>query len=199
MVIIVLFLPSLGLFNILNHWKAEQIPFTVRLEAVEDNNMTSGDIIQLNGMTRSVPWSAIDRWEYKQNWRMGIQTDLKDHQPPHYSVYTGLAFGHTLVAFLALMALHMVVITLVKIKTVQNIKRDNWFNIFVHNLENLNFPFPYKDWDLDTDSTVAEYKQKLREVNIEMAWSFVVNIVFNVLMFLPFWWTGIELNYSLLN
>ena len=88
MAIIVLFLPSLGLFNILNHWKAEKIPFAVRLEAVEDNNMTSGDIIQLNGMTRSVPWNTIDRWEYQMIWRMGLQTDLKDHQPPLYSLYT---------------------------------------------------------------------------------------------------------------
>ena len=122
-----------------------------------------------------------------------------DHQPPKNSLYTGLDFGLTLVVFLVLMAVHLVVITLVKIKTVQNIKKENWFNIFVHNLENLNFSFPYKDWDFDTDSTVAEYKQKLREVNIEMALSFAVNVVINLVMFLPFWWTGIELNQSLLN
>ena len=192
MAIIVFFLPSLGLFNILNHWKAEQIPFSVRLEAVEDNNMTSGDIIQLNGMTRSVPWKTIDRWEYEQIWTMGLQTDLMDHQPPNNSLYSGLDFGLTLVVFLVLMAVHLVVITLVKIKTVQNIKKENWFNIFVHNLENVNFPFPFKDWDWDTDSTAVEYKQKLREVNIEMAWSFALNMFFNVSMFIPFWWTGIE-------
>ena len=90
--IIVLFLPSLGLFNILNHWKAEQIPFSVRLEVAEDINMTSEDIIQLNRMTRSVHWNNIDRWEYNMNWRMGMPTDLKDHQPPIYSLYTGLNF-----------------------------------------------------------------------------------------------------------
>ena len=98
-----------------------------------------------------------------------------------------------MVAFLVLMAFHWMAIALVKMMTVQNIKKENWFNIFVHNLENLNFPFPYKDWDWDTDSTVAEYKQKLREVNIQMAWSFAINIFFNVLMFIPFWWTGMEL------
>ena len=89
------------------------------------------------------------------------------------------------------MALHLMSITLVKIKTVKKIKKENWFNIFIHNLENLNFPFPYKDWDWETDLNVAEYKQKLREVNIEMALSFAVNIVINMVMFLPFWWTGI--------
>ena len=124
---------------------------------------------------------------------MGIQTDLKDHQPPNYSLYTGLDFGNTLIVFLVLSAFHFMALTLVKIKTVKNIKKENWFNIYVHNLENLNFSFPYKDWDLDTDSTVADYVKTLREVNIEMAWSYALSIVFNVLMFLPFWWTGIEL------
>ena len=160
--------------------------------------MTSDDIIQLNGMTRSVPWNTIDRWEYKMIWRMGIQTDLKDYQPPLYSLYTGLAFEQTLFAFLVLMALHYTIITLVKIKTVTNIKKENWFNVFVHNLENLNFPFPYKDWDWDRDSTVAEYKQRLKEVNIEMALSFAVNVVINLVMFLPFWWTGIKITKKVL-
>ena len=183
MTIIVFFLPCLGLFNILSHWKAEQIPFTVRFEAIEDKVMTSGDIIHLNTMKRNVLWTAIDRWEYNQ-------TDLKAHKPPHYSLYTGLALGQVFVTFLILLAFQLIAITLVKKNKIKNV---NWFNIFVHNLESLNFPFPYKDWDVDTDLTVAEYKQKLKKVNIEMFWSFVVNIVFNVLMFVPFWWTGMEL------
>ena len=30
----------------------------------------------------------------------------------------------------------------------------------------------------------------MKEVNIEMAWTYVVNFIFNILMFCPFWWTG---------
>ena len=63
-------------------------------------------------------------------------------------------------------------------------------DVLLHVIENINFPFPHKDWDMENQSTVDEYKQKLEEVNIEMALSFGFNIFFNVLMFIPFWWTG---------
>ena len=52
-----------------------------------------------------------------------------------------------------------------------------------------SIPFPFKDWDTD-NLTVAEFKQRLREVNIEMVWTYFVNLIFNILMFFPFWWTG---------
>ena len=183
MAIIVFFLPSLGLFSILNHWKAEQLPILVRLEAFEDKVMTPDDVIQLNNMSKEIPWTSIDRWTYSA-------TDPDDHQPPHYSLYTGLALGHTFVTFLVLMALHLISITMVKIKTVKNINKENWFNVFVHSIENLNLPFQYKDW-ADTDNlTVVEFKNRLREMNIEMVYSFIINIVFNMMMFVPLWWTG---------
>ena len=84
---------------------------------------------------------------------------------------------------------------MVKLLTVKKIKKERFFDVFIHIIENLNFPFPYKDWDVDNQSTVEEYKKKLREVNIEMAWSFSVNIMFNALMFTPLWWTGIKIYF----
>ena len=84
----------------------------------------------------------------------------------------------------------MIILTIVKWLTVKKIKKESFLDVFIHIIENLNFPFPYKDWDVDNQSTVEEYKKKLREVNIEMAWSLTVNTIFNSLMFTPFWWTG---------
>ena len=109
--------------------------------------------------------------------------------PPPYSFYTGLSLGHTFKAFLIIMALHFVAITVVKIITAKKTKKESLFNFIVHIIENVNIPFPYKDWDTE-NLTVAEFKQRLREVNIEMAWTYVVNFIFNMLMFCPFWWTG---------
>ena len=85
----------------------------------------------------------------------------------------------------------MISITIVKVLTVKNIKKERVFDVFIHILESLNFPFPYKDWDVDNQSTVDEYKQKLNEVNKEMAWSYGLNMICNVMMFIPFWFTGI--------
>ena len=181
MAIIVFFLPSLGLFSILNHWKAEQLPFKVRLDSV--NEMTPDDIVELNKMIRNVSWSSLDNWIYNT-------THPDESQPPHYTLYTGLALGQTFIVFLEMMTLQLLAITVVKIRTVR--RQENWFNMLVHILENLNIPFPYKDWDTEDNLTVDEFKQRLREVNIEMAWTFVLNNVFSVLMFCPFWWTGMR-------
>ena len=138
MAVVAWFLPSLGLFSILNHWKAEQIPFSVRLEAAEDNIMTSGDIIYLNNMKRNVLWNNVDRYNYTH-----------PENNVHYSLYTGLALGESFVVFLAITALHLLVISITKTLTVPNIKKERVFDVFTHIIENLNFPFPYKDWYVD--------------------------------------------------
>ena len=182
MAIVVFFLPSLGLFSILNHWKAEQLPFNIRMLAFIYKFMTTSDIIALNSMTRNVSWTSIDRLSYNY-------TDYSKPQPPPYSLYTGMSLGHTFSAFLILMVLHFIAITVVKIITVKKTKKESWFNFMVHVLENINIPFPYKDWDTEK-LTVPEFKQRLIEVNIEIAWTYVVNFIFNILMFCPFWWTG---------
>ena len=79
------------------------------------------------------------------------------------------------------------------------IKKERVFDVYTHIIENLNFPFPYKDWDVEKLSTVDDYKQKLKEVNIEMACSFGFNILLNVLMFIPFWWTGLKFLSNILS
>ena len=159
------------------HWKAEQLP--LRIRGVFQSNL----FIALNNMTKNVNWTSIDRWNYNSS-------DHTKPQPPHYSRYTWLSLGNTFLAFLILMALQFFVIASVKIITLKT-KKKSIFNFLVHIIENINIPFPYKDWDTEK-LTVAEIKQKLREVNIEMAWTYVANFVFNILMFCPFWWTGID-------
>ena len=59
----------------------------------------------------------------------------------------------------------------------------------VNILESINIPFPFKDWDTE-NLGVDEFKSRVREVNIEMAWAYLVNFIFNILMLCPFWWTG---------
>ena len=157
------------------------------MEAVQDNIMTSGDIIELKDMRRRILWTDIDRWEYNST----------NPVPPNYSLYTGLALGESFGVFLALLALQMLTITIVKVLNAKNIKKERVFDVFTQIIENLNFPFPHIDWDVEKQSTVDDYKQKLKEVNNEMAWSFGFNIFFNVLMFMPYWWTGKDLLFNI--
>ena len=180
MAIVVFFLPSLGLFSILNHWKAEQLPFEIRLKAWDFKRMTPNDTLFLNNITRNVSWTSIDRWKYNDK-------DQDKPQPPPYTLYTGLSLGHTFVAFLVYMSSQLFFIAVVKKITVK--KKKNWFNFMVNILESINIPFPFKDWDTE-NLGVDEFKSRVREVNIEMAWAYLVNFIFNILMLCPFWWTG---------
>ena len=182
MTIVVFFLPSLGLFSILNHWKAKQLPILLRISSFKVKSMTQNDTIILNKMTRDVRWSSFDRWKYNS-------TDDDNHQPPPYSLYTGLSLGQTFVAFLIMTALQLLAISVVKMITVKMTNKEGWFNFMVHILENINMPLPYKDWDSE-NLTVDRFHQRLREVNIEMIWTYFIQFTFNVLMFCPFWYTG---------
>ena len=69
--LITFFIPSLGLFNILYHWQAEQLPFNVR-----NSNLKKGlsSYLELYNMTEQVLWSDIDRWNYNDTtlWNFGI-------------------------------------------------------------------------------------------------------------------------------
>ena len=57
------FVPSLGLLNLLHHWRAEQTPFWIRRDAAAQGYMSPADTLQLFNMTETVLWTDIDRWE----------------------------------------------------------------------------------------------------------------------------------------
>ena len=177
--LVVVFIPSMGLLNLLNHWKAEQIQFRIRKDAFERGYMTTNDTLELFNMAETVPWSDIDRWTY---------TDTEP-QPPSYSLYTGLSLTHTFGAFIFLLFLHFISVYCVKRWTVEGFMRKNIFNDCVHILENLNIPFPHEDWD-NKKGSVKEYREQLRKVDIEMMATFVVNSVISIVMFIPLWLTG---------
>ena len=65
------FIPSLGLFNILYHWQAEQLPFYVRKSTLKKRLSNN---LELYNMTEQVLWSDIDRWNYNDTklWEFGI-------------------------------------------------------------------------------------------------------------------------------
>ena len=74
------FIPSLGLFDILYHWKAEQMTFVLRKSELRKG---PEDILELYNMTENVLWSDIDRWNY---------TDPFRPMPPYYTI--GQTFLH---------------------------------------------------------------------------------------------------------
>ena len=177
--LVLFFVPSLGLLDLLHHWQAEQRPFWVRREAAARGEMSPGDTLQLFNMSAEVRWSELDRWSY------GAAA-----QPPHYSLYTGLSLENTFIAFHVIFALHCVFLAVVKYLNVENFLTRTTFHDAVHVIENVNIPFPYRDWDSGSHRAARHFRLQWRRVNKEMAATFAVNFLFTIIMFAPFWWTG---------
>ena len=109
--IIGFFTPSLGLFNTLNHWLAEQYLFTMRTQ----HHPLPIDQIQLYNMTQEIKWLEYDRATYEFP---------AEPAPPSYNRYTGFCLQYTLAVFLLIMAFQVIAIALVKHFTSEEFAKD---------------------------------------------------------------------------
>ena len=173
---VMFFVPAMGLMGLLNHWKAEQIPFG----AAQSVRPTAK--VELFNMTEELLWANISRWN----------TDNPD-QPirPSYTLYTGMTLGSTFAGFLLILALHFFSVLMVKICIVRSYVRESPFNWFVDVLESMNVPSPFRDWDTYKGS-VAQHRRRYALVSTEMMCLYGVTFTFTMLMLTPLWWTGIE-------
>ena len=109
--IIAMFIPSLGLFNILHHWRWEQIPYKARQEYAKRGFLTPEDKITLYGLNEDIYWTELDRWDY---------TGPKDPQPPSYNIYTGLSLKWTFIAGSALLFVHFISLLILKANSIES-------------------------------------------------------------------------------
>ena len=170
----VFFVPALGLMGLLNHWKAERIPFG----AAQSVRPTAR--VDLFNLTEELHWRDISRWN----------NDNPDHPtPPSYTLYTGMTLETTFKGFLLILTLHFFSVLLVKICTVRTYVRESPFNWFVDVLESMNVPSPFRDWDT-YKGTVAEHRRRYAMVSTEMMCLYGVTLTFTMIMLIPLWWTG---------
>ena len=122
------FIPSLGLFSILYHYKAEQIPFMH--VPWQWYGKTQMDQIVLYGLKERVTWGDLDRWDYSNS---------TEGTPPDYTEYTGLSLKWTFGLFFLITAAQFVTTLIVKIRTSEKFcRRENYMNKFIHLLVSLN-------------------------------------------------------------
>ena len=171
---VVFFVPAMGLISILNHWKAEQIPFGAA------QSVRSTSRVDLFNETEELLWRDISRWN----------TDNPDHPtPPPYTLYTGLTLETTFKGFLYILFLHFFSVLMVKICTVKIYVKETPFNWFVDVLESMNVPSPFRDWDT-YKGTVEQHKRRYAMVSTEMMCLYGVTLTFTMIMLIPLWWTG---------
>ena len=178
--LIVFFVPSMGLFNLLFHWKAEQLPFTLRRIKASDNLIKASDTLELYDLKEQVLWSEVDNWNYE---------DPLNPKAPDYTFYTGLNLKETFVAFSCLMGLHVLLLFIIKYITVEDFHKGSFFKQVIHILEVMNIASPWQDWDSEKCS-VEEFKRKHKNVNKEMNHNILTNFIFSLLMTTPLIYTG---------
>ena len=180
MAMVAVFVPSLGLFSVLHHWQAEQIPFSMRMEASLFDLLTPTDILELNGLRERVFWKELDRTDW---------TDPDNPVFAPYTAYTGLTLGQTFFAFLVLFYLHLIAVITVKIITAESMRGAGKLELLRHCLENMNIPVPHQDFDV-REGGVRDYRARRRRVNREMFWLMLVNFIVSILMLTPLIYTG---------
>lgn len=169
------FTPFFGLFDLLHHHKAEQIPFTLSKEGKYGPN----DTLVLYNST-PVRWGQIDTWDY---------SDEDNPSPPSYTTYTLLSLAESFMIFWLLVLLHLLAVFFVKIIGSKKFQQADKLDKFLHCMENLNIAYPFQDFDY-LSGTAEEHKDRFRKVNIEVLCTMLVNFIFHALMLIPLWYTG---------
>ena len=179
--LVTVFIPSMGLFSLLHHWKWEQVPFDIRIENAKKSLISPEDQISLLGLNDTVLWSELDRTDY---------SNPQYPVPPTYSLYTLLTLQETFVTLIGLSFAQLLATFLIKLRTSKDFKEESSkTNKIIHLLENLNFASPYKDWD-DGDFTTQEFKQRARAVRKEVIGTQAIHFISTMVMLLPLWYTG---------
>ena len=169
--LVTMFIPAMGLCNLLHHWKWEQVPYEIA------EKVNPGDKISLFGLNETVLWSQLHRWT--------------DGSPPNYKQYTLLNLQETFIALIVLSILQFIAIIAVKYRTAKDFREEEHkTNKILHTLENLNFPSPYRDWD-EGDYTVQQFRERAGAVRSEMIWTQAINFIATLLMIVPLWYSGI--------
>ena len=190
--IVCFFVPSLGLQDILYHWLAEQFPFSIKKKY---KMIHPKDEVHLFNMTGKLLWSDVDRWFWLDGDGNGLDRwsyyeDPDDPTPPPYTLYTGFTLQWTLVVFMMIMFFHFVSMAMTKSAASEDFKgHRSKFNKCLHILQNINFAFPWSDWDEGVFSK-EEFQRRYTNTETEMLLSCAVNSFFSIIMVMPIWFTG---------
>ena len=92
--------------------------------------------------------------------------------------------------FFVLMFFHCVSMALTKFAASEEFREHgSQFNKYLHILQNINFAFPWTDWDEGVFSK-EEFQRRYSDTETEMLLSCAVNSFFSIIMLIPIWFTG---------
>ena len=171
--IISFFTPFIGLFSLLNHHKAEQIPFGPS----KTGELKPDDQITIDN--RTFTWGKVDRWTFENDTETA----------PEYNLYTYFTLGQSFAIFSCLVFLQFIAVFTVKFTRVKKFRQANILNKFIHSTDNLTIASPFEDFDV-LNGTEKEHRERFQKVNTEVLMTMAVNMIFHLVMLAPLWYTG---------
>ena len=187
------FTVPLGLFSLLRHWQAEQVPWSqYTLDFVTPQGLL------FLGDNEPIVWNEVDRW-LKNGTLFFVDYELKrilpnpDYfiQAPDVTLYIGLNWLPYLFIFFGHVVIHTIVIFAAKCKLSQVFKCCfNLLDKVIHSLENTNLPINCQEWD-DGEGDAEEHRRRMRLNWKETLVTIIINAVFNFTLLIPLCYLGI--------
>ena len=171
--IVAFFGPFLGLFNVLAHWKAEQM--VLDFKVFNRSHLYTS----LKG-SGSLPLEVVYRADY---------SDPENPLPPSYTIYTQVTLGTSFALFLVLLIIQSLVNLLLETRLSQEFKEAKLTTKMQHLLESVNRGDSFMDWDMGL-GTLSDYQRKWWNVMAETIVMIGVQLGTNLALLIPLWVTS---------
>ena len=196
---IMYFAVPLGLFSLLRHWQAEQVPWS---HSILDFVTPEG--LMIMGDNEPFVWSDVDRWIKKGTLFLTYPngTIIRDSYgnifpnpkymitAPDVTLYIGIRWRTYLFIFFAHVAVHTIIIFIAKFKLSKIFKYGfNLLDKIIHSIENTNLPFNCREWD-DGQGDAKEHRRRMRLNWKEGYVIIVINTIFNATLLVPLCYLG---------
>ena len=166
---VVFFAPTFGLFSILEHLKAEQMPWHPDIK----NNFVKNGMIQFGNST-FINWSDIDRWQIDEN------------QPPPLTFYTIFTLKEYFFIFWIILFIQTLLVFLVKFRwSREDFGQLNFLEKLIHVIENCFIPYNVLEWENIKTGNSEVHRLKMKSNLKEVLMIMFVNFVFNCVKLIP--------------
>ena len=181
--IVFYYAPFIGELDIMSHYQAESIPLDYEtFKYVNDTDLQEYHYWNENEQEfQSISISKLYRSDY---------TDTRYPPPPSATLYTVISLNTAFITFWAMMIMYGLLLTVIKHWLNNDFRSAPFWEKFQHIVEALNIPEEFSDWDNDQDLDVAGHLDKWWKVLVEMLVMIFAQLIFNMILLVPIWVTG---------
>ena len=174
---IMYFGPAFGLFSMLQHFKAEQMPWHPDLK----RNFVINGSIQFGNST-VLNWNDIDRWQIDED---NIPV------PPPLTAYTIFTLKQYFLIFWIVLVIQTVLVFLIKQNwSKEDFKHLNFLEKVIHVVENCFIPYNILEWENIKAGNSEMHGKKMTSNLIEVLLVMVVNFIVNFILLTPMFILG---------